>query len=139
MKLYLADTWYFIALLSIRDSHHHSAMALERMVKKTALVATHEGVLTELLAFFAETGAYNRTRAVAYVRSLLGDEGVIVFESNRDLFLAALSLYERRRDKEYSLVDCMSMHVMQAHGITHVLTNDHHFRQEGFEVLSDAP
>jgi len=28
---------------------------------------------------------------------------------------------------------------MKDRGITHVLTNDHHFRQEGFTVLSDAP
>jgi predicted nucleic acid-binding protein len=50
----------------------------------------------------------------------------------------ALYLYSLRVDKAYSLVDCMSMVVMQDRGITHVLTNDHHFRQEGFTVLSDA-
>ncbi|HUP59095.1 MAG TPA: hypothetical protein VNA69_01610 [Thermoanaerobaculia bacterium] len=33
----------------------------------------------------------------------------------------------------------MSMVVMQERKIQHVLTNDHHFRQEGFNVLSDAP
>jgi predicted nucleic acid-binding protein len=31
------------------------------------------------------------------------------------------------------------MTLMRERGITHVLTNDHHFRQEGFTVLSDAP
>jgi predicted nucleic acid-binding protein len=29
--------------------------------------------------------------------------------------------------------------VMEQRGITHVLTNDHHFRQDGFVVVSDAP
>jgi predicted nucleic acid-binding protein len=31
----------------------------------------------------------------------------------------------------------MSMEVMERRGITHVLTNDHHFRQEGFTVVNE--
>jgi predicted nucleic acid-binding protein len=58
-------------------------------------------------------------------------------ERASDLFSAALSLYEQRPDKEYSLVDCMSMTLMRERGITHVLTNDHHFRQEGFTVVNE--
>ena len=138
MKLYFADTWYFIALLNGRDSHHRQARALERSIKASGLLITHDAVLTELLAFFAASRS-GRVQAAAYIRAVLDDPGLIVIAQDRSLFLAGLSLYERRRDKQYSLVDCMSMHVMQQHGITHVLTNDHHFSQEGFTVLSDAP
>ena len=38
-------------------------------------------------------------------------------------------------DKEYSLTDCISMHVMRSEGLTEVLSNDHHFAQEGFHIL----
>ena len=58
--------------------------------------------------------------------------------SRSELFIRGLYLYEQRPDKEYSLVDCMSMTLMRERGITHVLTNDHHLRQEGFVVVSDA-
>ena len=58
-------------------------------------------------------------------------------ERGSDLFAAALALYSQRLDKEYSLVDCMSMTLMRERGITHVLTNDHHFRQEGFTVVNE--
>jgi predicted nucleic acid-binding protein len=44
-------------------------------------------------------------------------------------------LYEERNDKGYSLVDCISMSTMRRVGISAVLTNDHHFTQEGFQVL----
>lgn len=44
-------------------------------------------------------------------------------------------LYESRPDKGYSLTDCLSMHVMRREGLTHILTNDHHFTQEGFHIL----
>jgi predicted nucleic acid-binding protein len=92
-----------------------------------------------VLNFVAESGERSRAAVASYVRALLDDPGVTVYDSGRGLFLSALSLYDRRRDKQYSLPDCMSMTLMQMHGITHVLTNDHHFRQEGFTVLSDVP
>ena len=43
--------------------------------------------------------------------------------------------YERRLDKGYSLVDCMSMVVMEDLDIQHVLTNDRHFQQAGFTLV----
>ena len=52
-------------------------------------------------------------------------------------FQSRLRLSSERPDKEYSLVDCMSMTLMRERGITHVLTNDHHFRQEGFTVVNE--
>jgi len=48
--------------------------------------------------------------------------------------LAGLRLYEQRNDKGYSLVDCISMTTMRRYAILEVLTNDHHFMQEGFNV-----
>jgi predicted nucleic acid-binding protein len=50
-------------------------------------------------------------------------------------FLAGLHLYEQRRDKDYSLVDCISMTTTRREEISEVLTNDRHFTQEGFEVV----
>jgi uncharacterized protein len=50
-------------------------------------------------------------------------------------FLAGLQLYERRPDKEYSLIDCTSMQAMREHGWIEVLTHDRHFGQEGFTLL----
>jgi predicted nucleic acid-binding protein len=46
-----------------------------------------------------------------------------------------LDRYERRPDKSYSLTDCISMVVMEEEGINEVLSNDHHFEQEGFTIL----
>jgi predicted nucleic acid-binding protein len=38
-------------------------------------------------------------------------------------------------DKAYSLTDCISMNAMRERGLTDILTNDHHFTQEGFHIL----
>jgi predicted nucleic acid-binding protein len=130
-----ADTWYFVALHDRFDSHHSRALRIRARYSGYQLV-THENVLSEMLAFFSAQGAAARSVATAVTREALDNLHVVA--PDRALFRRSLDLYSGRPDKAYSLVDCMSMIVMQDRGITHVLTNDHHFRQEGFTVLSDA-
>ena len=58
---------------------------------------------------------------------------------SRSSFLDALTLYEARPDKGYSLTDCRSMLALRALGLSEVLTHDHHFTQEGFTILFPGP
>jgi predicted nucleic acid-binding protein len=131
-----ADTWYFVATIDPTDEHHEAAVRLRELVRGHR-VTTHDAVLTELLAFFSADGARYRALASRAVREARLSLSVV--PADRALFSRALALYEARPDKAYSHVDCMSMTVMRDQGITQVLTNDHHFQQEGFTVLSDLP
>jgi predicted nucleic acid-binding protein len=69
------------------------------------------------------------------VRDILSDPTAQVLPQTSADFVAALALFEARSDKEYSLTDCRSMLALRALGISEVLTNDHHFTQEGFTIL----
>jgi predicted nucleic acid-binding protein len=138
MHQYFVDTWFLIAELHRLDAHHRKAHRLRASLVNARFV-THDAILTEFLTFFAEEGAHWRGRAVQVVRRIALDRTFKIFPADRPLFLAALDRYAARPDKGYSLVDCMSMALMERRGITHVLTNDHHFRQEGFVVVNDAP
>jgi predicted nucleic acid-binding protein len=73
--------------------------------------------------------------AAAQVRALRNDPAIDVLPQSRADFDAALALYEARPDKGYSLTDCRSMVALRTLGISEVLTNDHHFTQEGFTIL----
>ena len=134
MPEYFVDAWYLIARIDRFDGHHSRARRLESRIKPAILV-THDAILTEILAYFSGQGANARSEAAHGVREVAAR--FIVIPGSRDLFLRALHLYEQRPDKEYSLVDCMSMTLMRERGITYVLTNDHHFRQEGFTVVNE--
>jgi len=134
MLSYFADTWFLLAVLDRRDAHHARARRL-RVTLGDATIVTHDAVLSEVLAHFADDGAFSRARTVDAVRQALRAWHVI--PADRPLFLAALDRYAARPDKEYSLVDCMSMVVMRDLGITHALTNDHHFEQEGFHLVNE--
>jgi|ERR1051325_391544 predicted nucleic acid-binding protein len=136
MREYFVDAWFMIAVLDRSDAHHPQAVRLgDRIKRLPAALVTHEAVFTEVLAYFCDDGAQARERAVNMVRRSQALWTVVSID--RDLFDAALDLYAARPDKEYSLTDCMSMVVMREQRIEHVLTNDHHFRQEGFTVLSE--
>jgi predicted nucleic acid-binding protein len=129
-----ADTFYWVAVLSPRDPFHVRVMSWGRNFGTTRLVTTDE-VLTEVLNWFSSAGPYWRAKAAALVHDVRSDPGVDVLPQTRADFDAALALYEARPDKGYSLTDCRSMVALQALGVSEVLSNDHHFTQEGITIL----
>jgi predicted nucleic acid-binding protein len=135
MRRLFADTFYWGALFHQRDSWHARVVAFSRTLTPYDRLWTTDAILTEVLAMFSGAGAYLRQGAARRVRATVSDARVTLIPCPRDLFLAGLALYEQRPDKSYSLTDCISMHVMRQEGLTDVLTNDHHFEQEGFRIL----
>jgi predicted nucleic acid-binding protein len=134
VKLVFADTLYWGAALHPHDQYRGQAIRARMALGEVRLVTTDE-ILTELLDGLAARGPFLRKAAACAVRRILDDESVMVHSQSRESFLAGLRFYERRSDKGYSLVDCVSMTTMRREGITEVLTNDRHFIQEGFKVL----
>jgi predicted nucleic acid-binding protein len=129
-----ADAFYWIALLNRREEWYGQVVAVSRALGDRSLITT-EWVLAEFLAFYSAAGASTRQRATQRTRRILDDPNVYVLSPSQATFLDGLDLYERRQDKQYSLTDCISMQVMRREGLTDVLTNDHHFEQEGFRIL----
>jgi predicted nucleic acid-binding protein len=135
MRSYFVDTWFLIAYVHKFDADHRRALRIGETLRG-ARFFTHDGVLTEFLSFFSGHGEFWRREAAAFVRDLIVSEKYRVTPLSRHRFEEALTLYETRLDKEYSLVDCTSMVLMRRREVTHVLTNDHHFRQEGFTIVN---
>ena len=134
MNSVFADTSYWIALLHQRDRWHGQALEASRRLGARMLVTT-EWVLAEFLALFSASGEIVRQSTAERTRRVLNDPNIHVLSPSQATFLDDLLLYESRLDKNYSLVDCVSMQVMRREGLTEVLTNDHHFTQEGFRIL----
>ena len=126
-----ADTFYWLALARPRDSWHAAVSRWAAANASTTLVTTDE-VLAEFLNTLAGAG---RAYAAATVHDIRNDPQAFVLPQTRADFDATLALYEARPDKGYSLTDCRSMLAMRSLGLTEVLTNDHHFTQEGFTIL----
>lgn len=51
------------------------------------------------------------------------------------LFQKTFDRFKHVQDKEWGLVDCLSMIVAEEAGIVEIFTTDHHFEQAGFTIL----
>ena len=134
MKMVFADTQYWIAIVRPNDPWGGSAKRAQSLLGQVRLLTTDE-VLAEFVTALRTGGEHLRSQAVKMVRAILENPNVMVLPQSRDSFLRGLELYEKRPDKEYSLTDCISIDSMKSKSISQALTNDHHFGQEGFEVL----
>ena len=127
-----ADTHYFIALLSTRDAAHARAARWQLDENIRELVTT-SWVLIEL----ADSMNLPREREVAaeFIAQLRAAPETRIVPLSEELMWKGFELYRGRRDKEWSLTDCISFVVMGDEGLTEALTGDRHFKQAGFTAL----
>jgi uncharacterized protein len=131
MKPVLADTSYYVALLSNNDERLLSAVRWSETLLGQQVVT--EYVLVELGSMFANVRG--RRHFVPFVEHLLADGGTLFIPASRSLLRRGMALFASRPDKEWSLVDCISFVVMKERRLTDALTTDHHFVQAGFNAL----
>jgi predicted nucleic acid-binding protein len=133
MKKVFADTLNWVAVVLPRDQWKSPAQMARKALGDVCLVTTDE-VLGEFLAVLRQ-GSHLREKAVQMVRAILKNPNVNVIPQTRMSFLAGLERYASRKDKTYTLTDCISTNVMEQESIQEILTNDRHFEQEGFVAL----
>jgi predicted nucleic acid-binding protein len=113
LRRVFADTVYWLAVFLPGDAWADAAYGVDL---SNTLLVTAEDVLSEFLTVVSGYGDYTRRLARRLVRGILNDAGVEVIVQSHESFLAGLSLYQRRPDKQYSLVDCTSMNAMRQKG-----------------------
>ena len=133
VKEVFADTAYFIALNIQRDRLHQQALALETSLGKRLL--TTEWVLAEVAGGLAAPST--RARFTQLITSLRSRDDVTIIGASPEYFSRGYALYAERKDKGWSLTDCISFLVMKENGVDVALTSDQHFVQAGFQILMD--
>ena len=129
MKKVFADVFFYIALLNRGDAAHRRSLEL---LKQGAMeVFTTTAVLLEVADAMAAPAM--RTDCAAFLEELSG--WTKVRSLDEALLQRGLSLYGSRKDKAWSLTECISFVVMGDEGLTDALTGDRHFEQAGFTAL----
>jgi predicted nucleic acid-binding protein len=90
-------------------------------------------VLTELADGLADS--LHRSAFRRIVNDLQNDSEAIVIPPSQRLFEQGADLYNARKDKEWSLTDCISFIAMEQYSVREALTGDRHFEQAGFKAL----
>ncbi len=133
MNPVFADTFYWYGLTNRRDAWHSLVVQARGRVRNRPIFTTEE-VLTEFLGAMSGD-PFLRAAASKMVDTIHRAPMITVLPQSHDSFHNGLELYRDRPDKGYSLVDCISMNACSTEGIDEILTNDHHFTQEGFHIL----
>lgn len=139
MRARFLDATFLIALLLPSEQAHEQAEQLIDEMGQLPFVTT-DGVIFEVLAHISKWDPDTRLRGVDLVMRLLAPGGPFTVEfTTPERMRAAVTFYSQRLDQNYSLVDCLSMTLMEEQGISEVLTYDSDFHGEGrFTVLPPA-
>ncbi len=131
MKAVFADTSFYLALLNDNDQYNAIARNVSALV--TGRMMTTAWVLTEVADALSKPG--HREIAAQFLSILRSDNRVLIEPADDDLFEQGLQLYTVRKDKHWSLTDCISFIVMDRYNLKDALSADHHFEQAGFVIL----
>ncbi len=125
------DTGYFIALFTTDDNLHDRAVAWSMQINEPSLAT--EYVLWECVNTFSKPK--DRPSAHALIDHVESDPSCELIHASPELFTVGVGLHRNRPDKEWSLTDCISFHLMHERGLTRALAYDAHFEQAGFQAL----
>ena len=127
----LVDSGFLLALAQPADALHRRAVAWAESLSEPLVIT--EYVLCETVNSLSRRA--DRPRAHRIVETISHDPNYTVVPASPALFAAGLGLHRERPDKDWSLTDCVSFHLMREQGITRALAYDTHFQQAGFEAL----
>lgn len=134
MKQVFVDTSALIALGNTRDAVHSVARQVNHELQRQHVhFVTTVAVVLEFANAFSSVRL--RRTAITLIEALRASERWTCVELDDVLFQHAFDRYKQVQDKEWGLVDCLSMVVAQDAGILEIFTTDHHFEQAGFTIL----
>jgi predicted nucleic acid-binding protein len=131
MRAVFGDTSYFVAFAGPSDRFH--AQAVDWSAKWRGRIVTTEYILVETGSMLSRPE--DRPTFVNLDRDLESDPAVQVVPASQALFRSGFDLFAARPDKEWSLVDCISIIIMKQRRLREALTTDRHFVQAGFRAL----
>jgi predicted nucleic acid-binding protein len=131
-----ASAW--VAFFNRRDAHHAEARThMTRLLRSSTPLATSTWTTYEAITITRSKLGYGRARRLW---QLANDRRIIsMVRVDPGIEVAAVKLFWRHRDKDWGVVDCASLIIMDRLGCQTAFAYDRHFveasRQHGFVVL----
>ena len=125
----------FVLSVQVADDANHSKAV--RYWKTIAVdvppLITTSFVVDEVATYLNSRGAHKT--AIDVAGDLMSNEDIECVFVDRELFDNGWMIFQRHKDKRYSLTDCISFALMKQRKMTFALTFDKHFLQAGFSIL----
>ncbi len=125
------DTGAWFAGIAQNDQYHSDAMKhRNRLIREKARLVTTNLVLHESTMLLERKTS--KRNALRFLKAILSDPVVEIVHVEPEIESEGLSLYQKYRDQDFSIVDCISFSVMKHFRLSRCFTFDHHFRSMGF-------
>lgn len=131
MTRVFADTSFYQALLNPHDRWHGPALQFSE--RYSDAIVTTEYILVELGALMSR--GFSRELFVEFVERVQADSNTAIITASTEHFSNGFRLFAKRRDKDWSLTDCISFAVMEHMRIRDAVSCDKHFEQAGYRQL----
>jgi uncharacterized protein len=128
------DTSALIAIGNRNDSFHSKAIEINNQLKKE----NRPFVTTNAILFeFGNTFSCGSSREVAIrmIETIEQSKKWNLITTDEIAIKKGLELFKKANDKEWGLVDCISIYLAKEIGITEIFSTDHHFEQAGLSIL----
>ena len=134
MSPIFVDTSALIALGNTRDQFHQQAQEIfkELVLAKNRFITTN-AIIFELTNAFSSV--QYKSIAIKLIDMINNSKGWSIITIEDDLMTKGVNRFRKMLDKDWSLVDCISMIISEEIGINRIFSNDHHFEQAGFVIL----
>ncbi|MBN2534475.1 MAG: type II toxin-antitoxin system VapC family toxin [Spirochaetales bacterium] len=127
------DASFVIALLNKKDKHHHQANKLINFLFKAREVWTTELVLSEIGN--ALSRGNKKGGVTHFIENCFITENIKIVYTDKSLFKKALDIYNKYKDKDWGITDCVAFILMKEKEITTAFTADNYFIQAGFKIV----
>jgi uncharacterized protein len=125
------DTGILIAIMLRDDALHERAVVWDQRLQGSCI--TSDFVLLEFADVLSAPALRASTQEM--IERIREDPDIEVVVADGKWIDRGFELYSARKDKAWSLTDCISFEIMRDAGIRDALTHDHHFEQAGFRAL----
>lgn len=134
--LTFVDSFALIALGNEDDEFHEQAKEVKRQLRKERYgFVTSTAILLEYGNAFSPP--HLRSLALQTIQAIERSKSWECIKADT-MFDEGLALFKNRPDKEWGLVDCISILIAERYKVRNVFTHDHHFEQAGFSVLLES-
>jgi len=130
----LMDSAGFLALWDASDEYHMSAVRVQReLARKRRRFLTTDYLVDETVTLLIVR--HSHSAATDFLDTIERSEALQLEWIGPERFQAAVALFRKHSDKEWSFTDCVSFVIMRELRIRDAFSTDHHFKQAGFVPL----
>jgi uncharacterized protein len=132
-KTVFVDTSAWFAGIAKNDQYNEQAIKCRnQLLKGNARFITSNLIIHETTMLLERK--VSKKEAIRFLKVILRDSRVEIIHADEDIELEAYELYQKYKDQDFSVADCISFVIMRRYQISQCFTFDHHFSTMGFDI-----